>query len=1044
LPGNLLIPMKVRHQIILLLCIIITALIGFSLILQHKITRKTQELLANKLVEVKQQAAPDIFNLNEAYIKNYIDDYGVWDQAVNFIQGNGSKNWGDEELRDPLSNYKIDHIWVLDSNANYFYSVNLKDSTRAIKLSIAQQELKTQFEAGKNTHFFLNHDGAIIEVFQGSITYTNDKLRKQKPKGYLLMARKVDDRYMEKLSSLSQEINFNFVKYEKAAADKIEAATGLLQFSIPVTDFYGKPIAAFNASQNYPALKSYQQYLTKSLLYFILFIALAGLVFYLFTKHLFLNPLQLFATSLKKGNVKGLAGYINSTNEFGSMFRLTENFFDQKAKLVDEIQSGKQKEQELATALEAIKSANSEKAQTEQFLIQQQAILAINKEHAEAGLNTVLQKLLELGSTTINCEKVGMWMYNDAGNISSNHVYRLSRKECEDGGVAYEHEYPNYFKHIKEEALIVAHDAKTHPATKELAEGYLIPEGITSMLDVPIRSGNRVIGVVCFEHIGAGREWSVNEQMYARTLADVIALNYENEQRKNAEAQIVNNNLRLEQTQLLAKVGSWEINLKTNEVFWSKEMFRIFDLPAIPSTELFNAYAKRLHPEDTKLFQDAINTLVNKRSIESVEYRIISGSGEIKYLISFGEVVESKNSKTVIALRGTTQDITQQKLAALAKSEFLSCMSHEIRTPINGVIGVANLLMEEEMTPRQQEYVKTLSFSAQHLSTVVSDILDFSKIEAGHMTFEKVSFNLQKNCEYVFDLFANKAAEKGIAYKLSGEDAKDFSLYGDYVRLNQILSNLLSNAIKFTEKGTVSLSYKTIAETNHTVTVRFTVADTGIGIPQKMQQSIFESFTQADESITRRYGGTGLGLTICKKLVELQGGKISVDSVHGKGTEFNVDLIFDKHVYKDSELKKATTAEKVQERSLNGLRVLVAEDNKVNAMILTRFLNNWKAESKVACNGLEAVNLINSETFDLVLMDIQMPELNGMEATERVRNSSNEAVKKMPIIAFTADASADTHRKLLKMGFDYCMTKPFNPDALFSYLYKHSIAAQTV
>jgi signal transduction histidine kinase/ActR/RegA family two-component response regulator len=1038
--------MKVRNQIILLLCIVITALIAFSLTLQHQITRKTQDLLASKLIDVKQHAAPAIFDLNAAYMKSYMYDYGVWDQTVRYLQGKENKNWGDLELRDPLSNYKIDHIWVLDSNANYFYTVNLKDGTPATPLNIPQQHLKEQFSIGNNTQFFVNHNGAITEVFQGGITYTQDKLRKLRPTGYLLLARTVDSAYMQKMSSLSQELKFSFAKTENAAIEKTDAATGLMQFNQPVNDFYGKPIAAFNVSQSYPALKSYQQYLSTALLYFILFIALAGLGFYFFTKRLFLNPLHLFTTSLKKGNVEGLAGYINSTNEFGSMFRLTENFFAQKAKLVDEIYSGKKKEQELAAALEAIKSANSDKKNTEQFLIQQQAILAVNKAYAESGLNTVLEKLLELGGTTINCEKAGMWMYSDAGTgtISSNHVYRLSRKECEDGGIVYEHEYPNYFKHIKEEALIIAHDAKTHPATKELADDYLIPEGITSMLDVPIRSGNRVIGVVCFEHMGAGREWSINEQMYARTLADVIALNYENEQRKKAEAQIVNNNLRLEQTQELAKVGSWEINLKTNEVFWSKEMYRIFDLSATPSTELFGAYKKRLHPDDTKLFQDAINALITKKSIGSVEYRIISESGEVKYLLSFGEVVESKDSKTVIALRGTTQDITQQKLAALAKSEFLSCMSHEIRTPINGVIGVANLLMEEEMTPRQQEYVKTLSFSAQHLSTVVSDILDFSKIEAGHMTFEKVSFNLQKNCEYVFDLFANKAAEKGIGYELSGEDATDFSLYGDYVRLNQILSNLLSNAIKFTEKGSVRLHYKTIAETNHTVTVRFSVTDTGIGIPQKMQKNIFESFTQADESITRRYGGTGLGLTICKKLVELQGGTISVTSVHGKGTEFNVELIFDKHVYKDSELKKVTTAEKVQERNLNGLRVLVAEDNKVNAMILTRFLNNWKAESKVACNGLEAVNLLNTETFDLVLMDIQMPELNGMEATERVRNSNNAAIKNMPIIAFTADASADTHRKLLKMGFDYCMTKPFNPDALFSYLYKHTVDAQIV
>jgi CheY-like chemotaxis protein len=251
-----------------------------------------------------------------------------------------------------------------------------------------------------------------------------------------------------------------------------------------------------------------------------------------------------------------------------------------------------------------------------------------------------------------------------------------------------------------------------------------------------------------------------------------------------------------------------------------------------------------------------------------------------------------------------------------------------------------------------------------------------------------------------------------------------------------VLSNLLSNAIKFTEKGIVELAYTIKAEDNHKVTVAFCVKDNGIGISEQQQEHIFESFTQANESITRKYGGTGLGLTICKKLVELQGGKIGLKSSEGIGSEFSVELTFDNHIYNDNALKNPALIDKTQSKDLTGLSILVAEDNTVNAMVLTRFLSIWNVKNKIAKDGLEVLDLLEKEHFDMILMDIQMPNLDGTEATQRIRESQNLAWKNLPIVAFTADASLDTHKSLLKLGFDYCITKPFNPDALFSFLQK--------
>ena len=406
--------------------------------------------------------------------------------------------------------------------------------------------------------------------------------------------------------------------------------------------------------------------------------------------------------------------------------------------------------------------------------------------------------------------------------------------------------------------------------------------------------------------------------------------------------------------------------------------------------------------------------------------------------------VRKKSEEALKAALAEKETAINEKLiaeqAAHAKSQFLSTMSHEIRTPINGVIGIANLLMEESLTERQMEYVSTLNFSAQHLLSLVSDILDFSKIEAGSLHFEKISFNLEKLCQHTFDLFKNKAAEKNIEYRFVSAPMKDHSLYGDSTRLSQVITNLISNAIKFTEKGSVVFSYEIEQTDNNQSRIIFKVQDTGIGIPENKIGKIFESFEQADDSVTRRYGGTGLGLTISKKIVEMQGGVMKVESVPGKGSAFIFTLTFDNHVYSDQSLYEQAV-ENTARKELPGMKILVAEDNPVNAMVLTRFLTKWKIESSVANDGAIALSMLDKDDYDLVLMDLQMPNMDGMEATKIIRQSDTEKIKSLTVVAFTADALVDTHRKLVEIGFDHCITKPFNPDQLFKYLEKQYLKA---
>jgi signal transduction histidine kinase/CheY-like chemotaxis protein len=432
------------------------------------------------------------------------------------------------------------------------------------------------------------------------------------------------------------------------------------------------------------------------------------------------------------------------------------------------------------------------------------------------------------------------------------------------------------------------------------------------------------------------------------------------------------------------------------------------------------------------------------RKLKTKENEFGKLAGLISDFFSQNEILKQEienNTKSEYALKKAaselekaTVDRIRAEQAHLAKTEFLSTMSHEIRTPINGVIGVCNLLMEEKLTKRQTDYVNILNFSSRHLLSIVSDILDFSKIESGNFQFDKSSFDLKKTCLNIVELYEPRAGEKNLELLFEPDENVSFSLYGDSVRLCQIITNLLSNAIKFTHDGTVRLGYQTISETSSHTTIQFVVKDTGIGISMDKIEDVFEKFIQADKSTSANYGGTGLGLSISKKLVELQGGKMDVKSEPGKGSEFIFYLSFEKHVYVDS-LPAPGNAGNI--KSLQGLKVLIAEDNKINALVLSGFLKKWQVNYDIVGNGSEAVEALAQKEYDLILMDLQMPVMDGKEATFAIRSDKSTSWFNIPIIALTADATSETQRTIDQYGFNKYLAKPFNPDALYRLLKKY-------
>jgi len=517
-------------------------------------------------------------------------------------------------------------------------------------------------------------------------------------------------------------------------------------------------------------------------------------------------------------------------------------------------------------------------------------------------------------------------------------------------------------------------------------------------------------------------------------------------EKKHAEQLLEESELRFRILTRATNEAVWDWDIATDSVWWNRNVQTLsgYGEEEIGSTSDWRV--QNVHPDDRKRVEDSLHARVRseKEDFWSAEYRFRRADGTYADIFDRGYILRDHDGRA-LRMIGSMLDMTKRKRemelarardaaleSARLKSQFLANMSHEIRTPMNSIIGMTDILLHLELTPEQREFVEIVRMSGESLLTIINDILDFSKIEAGKLTFEMLDFEPRTTVEEVITMLADQTHAKKL--QLSSVIAPEVPglVRGDPGRLRQVLTNLASNAIKFTSQGEIKLSVTRTSENDTHIILRFEVADTGIGVPEAARACLFQPFSQVDPSTTRKYGGTGLGLAICKQLVNLMRGEIGCDSVPNRGSTFWFTAQFEKLNSAASliEIVPKITAEsanlpaqQLSTRARKRLRILVAEDNAFNQKVVLRQVREMGFGADAVANGIEALEALRRIPYDLVLMDCQMPEMDGYACAAEIRRQEDNQ-RHVPIIAMTAHVMKEDRDKCLAAGMDDFLSKP--------------------
>lgn len=683
----------------------------------------------------------------------------------------------------------------------------------------------------------------------------------------------------------------------------------------------------------------------------------------------------------------------------------------------------------------------------------------------EKDFNKTINKVLKVLGKASRSDRTYIW--ENYRVKDDNRVYSRQTHEWVDG-------VESVFGMEVIENVTISHDLfellnsgnHLNAIVKELdaeSRATLEPQGVKSILLVPIIIEGYFWGFIGFDNCHTEELW---EDFEVKILESVGLLIANTSHRQKLFNELIESENRFQDISTSCNQIVYEVDLNHNYLYITDAYKQLtgIDPKDLIGTSAFDV----IHPEEVGAIMNALDKRLNPQNPQeqylSFEYRPKTLKKSTVWLRTVIAPYRNIQTQEIIGFRGFSIDITQEKenqikilqmaeetkklaeqakSANAVKSQFLINMSHEIRTPLNAILGMSYLsLKNNSIDPKTKEFIKKIQLSANNLLTIVSDILDFSKIETQKMEITYCLFSLKEVLASLKDFIAPMATEKGLKFSILVEDEVPDLVVGDSLKINQSLSNLLNNAIKFTEVGSVKLEVTLEELVNNEANIKFSVIDTGIGIPEDQHEMIYHSFTQIDSSLTRKHSGNGLGLTITKRLVELMNGVMGMSSTVGKGSCFYFTLPM-KTDSDDDYCLPAEKAEANDEKNyddnetnqFDGISILLVEDNELNREVIVTILEDSGLNIDTATNGIEAVEAAIAKQYDIIFMDVQMPFMDGLEATKRIRQSPN--MQDVPIIALTAHARESDYKKSIEAGMNDHISKPIKPEIFLNIIKKY-------